>query len=356
MSDVVDRFATPEEARLNPLNRPQKDQMLAHNLDAEIECARCKEVYPRKFYGDVDNGRVANLQDNGKDSWCWDCLGKYVGKLSCSSCTRFWPKDMFSEEERAKGIERQCERCFANEASASVSFLTKGMTRELAQHQENLLRRVPVGPVRGSLPHVFLDIEINRQPIGRIEVMLRSDVVPQTAENFRLLCTGEMGRSEKSGKELCLRGCPFHRATTSLMVLGGDITKKDGTGGESIFGRYFKDENFKLKHKGPGTVGMWNTGKDTNNSQFYITLVKTDWLDDRHVVFGEVSAGMHVVKEIERVGSLTGHFVNNDKVVIADCGELPFEDGEQDKVVEDTETSVPEQSRMVALDYSAAPK
>lgn len=217
-----------EGERFKPMNWQQADQFLVHNLDEEIECARCKEVYPRKFYGDVDNGRVANLQERGKDTWCWECLGKYIGRLSCSNCARFLPKDLFDESELEKGIERICQDCMGPESGQSVSFLTKGMTRELAKHQEEIISRIPVLPVRGTLPLVWLDITLNRNPIGRIVIALRRDVVPQTAENFRLLCTGEMGKSEKTGKQLCYKGSPFHRATSNLMLIGGDITKKDG--------------------------------------------------------------------------------------------------------------------------------
>ena len=189
-NDDEDRFKGEGGLMDLPFSIPQEAQFLMTNLDPEIECARCKVVYPRKYYGDVDNGRVSNLQARGKDSWCWDCLGKYIGKLGCSHCTKFLPKDMFAEEEKAKGIERRCELCYTPDgAPPPVSFLTSGMTRELAEHQQQILTRLPTGPIRGTLPVVFLDIEINRRPVGRIEITLRRDVVPQTAENFRLLVT-----------------------------------------------------------------------------------------------------------------------------------------------------------------------
>ena len=140
-----------------------------------------------------------------------------------------------------------------------------------------------------SLPRVFFDIEINRRPAGRIIMELRSDVVPRTAENFRVLCTGERG------KHLHFKGSPFHRCIPDFMLQGGDITKGNGTGGRSIYGKEFRDENFRLKHNKPGLLSMANAGPNSNGSQFFITTVETPHLDGRHVVFGRVTSGMHVV-------------------------------------------------------------
>merc|ERR1711975_159380 len=162
-------------------------------------------------------------------------------------------------------------------------------------------------------PIVFFDMTIGGAPAGRIEMTLRADVVPKTADNFRALCTGEKGTGN-SGKPLHFKGSAFHRVINNFMCQGGDFTRGNGTGGESIYG-----EKFNLKHTGPGILSMANAGPGTNGSQFFLCTVKTDWLDGKHVVFGSVTNGMDVVKKIEAVGSQSGK--TSKPVVIADCGQ-----------------------------------
>ncbi|KAL2857046.1 cyclophilin-like domain-containing protein [Aspergillus pseudodeflectus] len=159
---------------------------------------------------------------------------------------------------------------------------------------------------------VFFDITIDGKPEGRITFKLYDDAVPITAHNFRELATGSHG----FGYE----GSGFHRIIPQFMLQAGDFTKYNGTGGKSIYGGKFADENFKLKHTGPGILSMANAGKNTNGSQFFITTVKTSWLDGAHVVFGEVVDGMELVKKIEGYGSSSG--TPRAKVVIAKCGAL----------------------------------
>merc|ERR1712165_285749 len=170
-----------------------------------------------------------------------------------------------------------------------------------------------------ALPRCYFDITANGQSVGRIVMELRGDVAPKTAENFRCLCTGEKGIG-KSGKALHFKGSAFHRVIPDFMCQGGDFTAGNGTGGESIYGSKFADENFTLKHAGPGILSMANAGPNTNGSQFFLCTVKTQWLDGKHVVFGVVSEGMDIVKKIEAVGSQSGKTAK--PVVIADCGQL----------------------------------
>eukprot|EP00931_Biecheleriopsis_adriatica_P012938 TRINITY_DN114210_c0_g1_i1.p1 TRINITY_DN114210_c0_g1~~TRINITY_DN114210_c0_g1_i1.p1 ORF type:complete len:198 (-),score=38.57 TRINITY_DN114210_c0_g1_i1:169-762(-) len=169
----------------------------------------------------------------------------------------------------------------------------------------------------------FLDVKISGRPAKRITLGLYGKAVPKTVSNFLHLCMGDRGKAS-TGHPLHYKGSKIHRVIPNFMIQGGDFTQGDGTGGESIFGDRFEDENLKLKHSGPGVLSMANAGRDTNGSQFFITLVPTPWLDARHVVFGKVLDGMDVVTAIEAVGTSSGQPRTN--VIIEDSGVLEGSD------------------------------
>ncbi|XP_065861070.1 peptidyl-prolyl cis-trans isomerase CYP63 [Euphorbia lathyris] len=168
-------------------------------------------------------------------------------------------------------------------------------------------------------PFIYFDVSIDGDPVERMTIELFADIVPKTAENFRALCTGEKGIGKTTGKPLQFKGSFFHRVIKGFMAQGGDFSKGNGTGGESIYGGKFADENFLLKHAVPGLLSMANSGPNTNGSQFFITFKRQHHLDGKHVVFGKVIKGMDVVKKIEQVGTADGKPIHPVKIV--DCGE-----------------------------------
>nr|XP_023677363.1 E3 SUMO-protein ligase RanBP2-like isoform X3 [Paramormyrops kingsleyae] len=201
----------------------------------------------------------------------------------------------FKTPELAESFRKKFEECQSQISQEETSLLS--CVQELSQE---------------SNPVVYFTISADDQTLGRLTMELFAHIVPKTAENFRVLCTGEMG--------LSYRNSIFHRIIPEFMCQGGDITNQNGTGGKSIYGDKFEDENFDVKHTGPGILSMANRGRDTNTSQFFITLKKAEHLDFKHVAFGFIKDGMDVLNQMGSLGSDKG--TPNKKIVISDCGQL----------------------------------
>jgi len=193
------------------------------------------------------------------------------------------------------------------------SYKSRLLKRTIRQHKRYCKTKIP-------RTKVFFDITLDNKDSGRITFELFNDIVPKTAENFRALCTGEKGLSPISKVPLHYLKSSFHRIIPQFMLQGGDFTRHNGTGGESIYGAKFEDENFKMKHSVPLLLSMANAGPKTNGSQFFITTVACPWLDGKHVVFGKVIEGGDLVRKIESCGSESGK--PGKKVTISACGEI----------------------------------
>ena len=176
---------------------------------------------------------------------------------------------------------------------------------------------------------VFFDIEIDQEPVGRIVFGLFGDVVPRTVMNFRSIAEGNLGL-RTTGKEMTYTGTNFHRIIPGFMAQGGDFTRGDGTGGESIYGLKFEDENFHLHHTKPYLLSMANSGPNSNSSQFFITFEETPWLDGHHVVFGEVIEGTEVVDALEKTGSRSGRTSKRASIKLS--GSIPVEKLSEEKL------------------------
>lgn len=187
---------------------------------------------------------------------------------------------------------------------------------------------------------VFFDISIDGKHAGRFIFGLFGKTVPRTVENFRALATGE--KINAVGKRIGYKGSRFHRIIKDFMIQGGDFTRGDGRGGESIYGAKFEDENFKIRHTRRGLLSMANAGPNTNGSQFFVTSVATPWLNNRHVVFGTLLPGHAENEKLLKMIEDLPKNQNDDpkaKVIISKCGELI--DGEEHFFDENVATKPP---------------
>ncbi|XP_036814960.1 E3 SUMO-protein ligase RanBP2-like [Oncorhynchus mykiss] len=206
----------------------------------------------------------------------------------------------FKTAELAESFRKVFCECQSRMSQSEASTLSSPQLSRVQEHS------------RDTNPQVYLSISADDEPLGTVTIELFSHIVPKTAENFRALCTGQKGFG--------LRNTVFHRVVPDFMCQGGDITNQDGTGGKSIYGHKFEDENFDVRHTGPGLLSMANHGRDTNNSQFFITLKKAENLDFKHVAFGFVREGIDVVRSMGKLGTKTGQ--PSKKIVITECGQL----------------------------------
>jgi len=227
---------------------------------------------------------------------------------------------------RAEEAERERFAKEFEERSEKEKDHSKGEA-EKREEEERESKRLLAKRKGQPNPMVYLDIEVRgssgrKEASGRVEIELFADVVPRTAENFRCLCTGE------KGKQLHFKGSKFHRIVPGFMAQGGDITEGDGTGGMSIYGRHFADESFARLHSRSNLLSMANSGKDSNNSQFFILFKQQIHLDKKHVVFGEIiREDGNVMKAIIARGSDSGDV--QGEVVIVGCGEQVTAEDEQ---------------------------
>ncbi|CAL9202089.1 unnamed protein product [Musa hybrid cultivar] len=239
--------------------------------------------------------------------------GKYWSPTVLNLTYRRWSREAFRFTHCLPILSQSC--CYRG-CSSQIPLLAipQDEVSLFALLKTKMKKKVKKNPI------VFLDVSVDGNAARRMVFELFADIVPKTAENFRALCTGEIGFGLMTRKPLHYKGSIFHRIIKGFMAQGGDFSRHNGTGGESIYGGKFADENFMLNHDGPGLLAMANAGRDTNGSQFFITFKAAPHLDGKHVVFGKLILGQETLRDMENVD------VDGDRPVvpvkIVSCGEL----------------------------------
>jgi len=304
--EAVEKAVTkaPDSSIEPTQEKPQKDQPARNNCryqrgqwsdcDPQLQLKRRTDTIKAHFKGpDCKESRVITKQCNSDSrKVCVYQPPREVEWSACSPSTKDQVRTKTLALVKSRLLDGKCPEKKVISKACKNDKNNKGNKRKTGREQ------------------CTLQVSANEETLGQIRVELRGDVVPKTAENFRVLCTHEKGFG--------IENSTFHRIIPSFMIQGGDFTRHDGTGGYSIYGDSFQDENFQLKHK-RYVLSMANSGVDTNGSQFFITTVKTPWLDGAHVVFGRVmdKNSKKVVKALEKLGSPTGN--PQKRVLIEKC-------------------------------------
>ncbi|CAJ1451686.1 unnamed protein product [Effrenium voratum] len=249
---------------------------------------------------------------------------KGAGSAIPANAALFFELELMEVSPPAEGLEWAWEQATANPMPIALLCMVafQFLQSYFGKSGASNMKELPISEAASEEnPKVFFSVQIGEDEPERIEMELFAKSYPKTAENFRCLCTGEKGKG-KSGKPLAFKGSIFHRIIPGFMCQGGDFTKANGTGGESIYGEKFEDEwdSGFITHNKAGLLSMANAGKDTNGSQFFVTLAACPHLDGKHVVFGHVISGMDVVTKMGATG--TGGGTPKQKVTIVDCGEV----------------------------------
>jgi len=317
MDDEEDEKMEDKEKDTAPSHEAWEEMKTSIQLNYANACLKTKQYMEALEY----SGKVYEMDDTNM---------KALFRRGCARLGLGLPEEAkvdfiigVKAEPSNKDFRAKVDECNAviQEAKMKAKSTFGGMFDKMSMYDEKQGILLPVEHDIDALPKVYFDISVGSAEPERMTFALYSDSVPKTAENFRALCTGEKGKAPNTDTELCFKGCKFHRIIKGFMMQGGDFTNGDGTGGLSIYGSKFDDENFRDSHTKKGLLSMANSGPGTNGSQFFVTFKETPHLDGKHVVFGEVVDGFALLDKIENL-STDAKDVSDEAVTIVDCGVL----------------------------------